>query len=162
VADPQWYERARFRALTSAELLASLRTASGFDDALRAAGSDPTRASLPANLDFWFPYSVTETPPPGGDYQASLKERLFMSHATRLRELIQPRKGNLTDWLATAPAPVSERVDRLFLTVLTRPPKAPERLLFEKHLDSDPPKRAILAEEAVWALINCSEFRFNH
>lgn len=162
ISDSQWYERARFRALTPEELLAALREASGFEGAVRVAGTDPVKAPLPAQLDFWFPYSVTEAPPPGGDYQASLKERLFMNNGTRMRELIQPRKGNLADWLATSTAPMEERVDRLYLTVLTRYPRPEERRLFAEHFSSDPQKQAALAEEAVWALINCSEFRFNH
>ena len=148
--------------MTPEELLVALREASGFDASVRAAGADPAKTSLPAQLDLWFPYSVTEAPAPGGDYQASLKERLFMNNGTRIRELIQPRKGNLADWLATAAAPVEERVDRLFLTVLTRLPNPEERRLFAEYLDSDSQKRAALAEEAVWALINGSEFRFNH
>jgi len=161
IAEPQWYERGRFRALTPEEMLASLREASGFDAAVRASGGDPAKAALPAQLDFWSPYSFTDAPAPGGAFQASLKERLFMSNATRVRELLQPRKGNLADWLATSDAPVEERVDRLFLTVLTRLPKAEERRLFTEHFASGADKRA-LAEEAVWALVNLSEFRFNH
>ena len=90
------------------------------------------------------------------------KERLFMNNGTRVRELLQARKGNLADWLANTAAPVEERVDRLYLSVLTRLPKPEERRLLVEHLNADPQKRGQLAEEAIWALINCSEFRFNH
>jgi hypothetical protein len=162
VSDPQWFERTRFRALTPEELLNALREASGYDASVRATGKDPAKASLPAALDFWFPYSVTDAPAPGGDYQASLKERLFMNNGTRIRELLQARKGNLADWLTTTAAPIEERVDRLYLSVLTRLPKTEERRLLAEHLNADPQKRGALAEEAIWALVNCSEFRFNH
>ena len=65
------------------------------------------------------------------------------------------------DALLTATDPWEQRVDRLFLTVLSRPPTAAERARFVAHLQSDP-KSEPLVEEALWALVNTSEFRFNH
>jgi hypothetical protein len=52
-------------------------------------------------------------------------------------------------------------VDRLFLSVLSRPPKAEERKRFVMHLTADP-KAEPLVEEAIWVLLNTAEFRFNH
>ena len=58
--------------------------------------------------------------------------------------------------------PWEEKVDRLFLSVLSRPPSAAERERFVKHLSSDAKMTPALVEDAIWVLISCSEFRFNH
>jgi hypothetical protein len=61
-----------------------------------------------------------------------------------------------------AKTPVPERVDELFLSVLSRLPDADERTRFAKHLangkiaTTDP-----TVEEAIWALLASAEFRFN-
>jgi hypothetical protein len=44
---------------------------------------------------------------------------------------------------------------------LTRYPKDSERAKFAAYLQSEP-KSENLVEEAIWVLMNMSEFRFNH
>jgi hypothetical protein len=95
-----------------------------------------------------------------GDFQGGLTEHLFLNHSEQLRRIIQRRKGNLLDEVLSSQAPWEERVDRLFLSVLTRLPRPEERKRFVAHLTSGP-KTEALVEEAVWVLLNCSEFRFN-
>jgi len=75
--------------------------------------------------------------------------------------MIRRRKGNLADALIDSREPWDKRVDRLFLSVLTRLPRADERGKFVKYLTSDK-KPDALVEEAVWVLLNTAEFRFNH
>ena len=97
-----------------------------------------------------------------GVFQGSLAEHLFINNAPMFRQFAQPRKGNLAETIATMKAPLEEKVDRLFLSVLCRPPTEAERTRFVKHLTGDAKMAPQLAEEAVWVLISCSEFRFNH
>ena len=96
-----------------------------------------------------------------GDFQGGLTEHLFLNYSDNVRALIRRKKGNLADVLLTSTDPWERRVDRLFLSVLTRPPTPAERERFVAHLTSDP-KAEGLVEEAIWVLINTSEFRFNH
>ena len=96
-----------------------------------------------------------------GHFQGSLGEHLFVNNAPQIRLLAQPRKGNLGEMLIDAKTPVEERVDRLFLTVLSRPPAAEERQRFVQHLSADAKMLPNLAEEAIWVLLSCAEFRFN-
>jgi hypothetical protein len=98
-----------------------------------------------------------------GRFQASLSEHLFLNNASHLRQKIQRSKGNLIDQLATSKDPVEAKVDKLFLAVLTRKPKPAEKDAFIKHLKAEGPMTKIdtLLEEAIWALLNTSEFRFN-
>jgi hypothetical protein len=150
---PKWFERARVRPLTAEELLASLTTATMFPkDGWKNSG-DP------------MPYLLLYFGEPNdgqGNFQGSLAEHLFLNNSGQIRSMVQPRKGNLADTLLTMKGTWEEKVDRLFLSALSRPPSAVERERFVKHLTSDPKMTATLVEEAVWVLVSCSEFRFNH
>jgi hypothetical protein len=149
---PAWFERARVRPLTAEELLAAIRTATGFDATGRKSGGD---------AEVYFPLYFGEPTNGRGDFQGSLREHLFLNNSEQLRRLILSGKGSLADTLLTAKEPWERRVDRLFLSVLSRPPRPEERAKFVAYLTSGP-KTEALVEEAVWVLLNCAEFRFNH
>ena len=78
-----------------------------------------------------------------------------------MRAFISRKKGNLADTINLSSEPWEQRVDRMFLSVLTRLPKETERAKFVAYLKGDP-KVESLVEEALWVLVNMSEFRFNH
>jgi hypothetical protein len=149
---PVWFERARVRPLSAEELMTALATATGPD-------AYATK-SVKENYDYFVRY-FGEPTNGLGEFQASLQEHLFLNNAQQVRALCQPRKGNLADTLITSKSPWEEKVDRLFLSVLTRPPRAEERERFVKHLSSDAKAIPALVEEAIWVLVSCSEFRFN-
>ena len=148
--DLHGYERARLRPLSAEQMLAAVRVATGFGD-----------EKLPAGLQEQFVRHFGSATDGRGDFQASLGERLFMTNNGAVRQLIQRRKGNLADVILSSKEGWEERVDRLFLTVLSRPPRAEERQRFVAHLTGDV-KADPLVEEAIWVLLNCGEFRFNH
>jgi hypothetical protein len=147
-----WFERAAVRPLSAEELLASWKVATSYPaDAFKAV--DPT-----AYMMRYF----GEPNDGQGHFQGSLAEHLFQNNSPHIRGMAQQRKGNLTDTLLTTKGSWDEKVDRLFVSVLSRPPSAVERQRFVKHLSSNPQAAPALVEEAVWALLSCSEFRFNH
>ncbi len=147
---PRWFERARVRPLTAEELLASMRVASGWKD-----------AKLPGATEEYFLRYFGEPTNGQGEFQGSLTEHLFLNHGDPVRQFIYRRKGNLTDSVLTSKEPMEKRVEELFLAVLGRLPKESERKRFVAHLTSNP-KPDGLVEEAIWALLNTAEFRFNH
>lgn len=148
---PKWFERARVRPLSAEELLASLGAATGAEP--NWAKGDTIEYSL----------RYFGEPTDGlGFFQGSLAEHLFQNNSSNIRGVIQPRKGNLGDYLLTAKISWEEKVDRLFLSVLSRPPSAVERTRFVEHLTSDAKMTNALVEEATWVLLSCAEFRFNH
>jgi hypothetical protein len=150
---PAWYERARVRPLTAEELLVSLRTATSFPAEGFKGSGEPT------------PYLLRYFGEPTdgqGHFQASLAEHLFLNNSPHIRSMAQQRKGNLADNLLADKAPWSEKVERLFLSVLSRPPSEEERARFVQHLSGDAAMAPALVEEAIWTLLACSEFRFNH
>jgi hypothetical protein len=147
-----WFERARLRALTGEEMLSALVLASGLQ------AGDKLPNGLADNILRQFGSASDGR----GDFQASMTERLFMNNSAHIRQLIARKKGNLADQLLAGSLPPEERVDRLFLTVLNRMPRAAEKERFVKYLAGNAGKPEALVEDAIWVLLNCSEFRFNH
>jgi hypothetical protein len=152
---PQWFERARVRPLTAEELLAAMRTATGFDASGQKIGGD--------TLEYTLRY-FGEPTNGRGEFQGGLSEHLFLNNSVNIRAMSRRYKGNLADELLRATEPWEQRVDRLFLAVLTRLPRPAERARFVAHLtaDSKPGAAEGLVEEAIWVLLNTAEFRFNH
>jgi hypothetical protein len=154
-AMPRWYERARVRPLTAEELLASVRVATGFDASARPGERLPGAMAEYVLMYFGEPTNGL------GEFQGLLTEHLFLNNSGELRYLIQRRKGNLADALQSSTEPWEKRVDHLFLSVLSRPPRPEERQRFIAYLGAGPKPEGRI-EEAIWVLLNCSEFRFNH
>jgi hypothetical protein len=139
------------RPLSAEELTASLRVASNSDLAFKL-----------GSVDMEYAIRFFGEPNDGqGNFQGSLAEHLFLNNAGQIRTLCQPRKGNLGEIVANTKLSAEERVDRLFLSVLSRPPSLEEKTRFIQHLNGDPKMASQLAEEAIWVLLSCSEFRFN-
>lgn len=151
---PRWFERARVRPLSAEEIVAAMRMATGYDTAQKD-------AKLPSGAEEYFRRYFGEPANGRGDFQASLQEHLFVNNSGQVRQMIQPRKGNLADALLTSKVSSEEKVDRLFVTVLGRPPRPEEQKRFVAHLTSAGKPEA-LVEEAIWVLLSSSEFRFNH
>jgi hypothetical protein len=154
-AAPLWYERARHQPLSAEELMSVLRVATAFD----AADTKRDKADMPGK-----PYLMMYFAEPTdgrGDFQPSLSEHLFLNNSGDIRTLIQRRKGNLADVILTSTDPWERRVDRLYLSLLTRLPRPEETQRFVEYLTAKP-DATNLVEDAIWVLLNCAEFRFNH
>jgi len=153
------YDRFHLRALTAEEMMASLRAATGFDQS--AAAGKPPEQQLPSAFAEYMVRYMGNVTDGRGEFQGSVSERLFMNNSVQIRQLIQRKKGNLCDAILSSPDPWEARVDRMFLTVLGRPPRSPERDRYVAYLKGGAKPEA-LVEEAIWVLVNCGEFRFNH
>jgi hypothetical protein len=159
---PRWFERARVRPLSAEELIAAWRVATGFDaSARRAELRQQPGARLPGAMSEYVLMFFGEPTNGQGDFQGSLSEHLFLNNSSELRSMIQAQPGNLADAILKSKEPWEKRVDLLFLSVLSRLPRPAERERFVQHLTSGP-KPEPLVEEAIWVLLNCAEFRFNH
>lgn len=147
---PKFYERARLRPLSAEEILTALKTL----------GGDATQSSEGVTNEYFRRY-FGEPTNGQGEFQGRLSEHLFLNNSDNVRAFLRRKKGNLTDSILLSTEPWEARVDRMFLAVLTRLPSAAERGKFAAYLQSDP-KPEPLVEEAIWVLVNLSEFRFNH
>ena len=147
---PKHFERARIRPLSAEEILS----------AMKVAGGDPEQ-KLEGSTGEYFRRYFGEPTNGLGDFQGSLSEHLFLNNSSNVRAFISRKKGNLADTINASKEPWNQRIDKMFISVLTRYPKESERAKFTAYLQSDP-KSENLVEEAIWVLMNMSEFRFNH
>ncbi len=153
---PEWFQRARVRPLSAEELMSAMRQATAFDVGVAKPGPLQNAGEEYFLMFFGRPTNGI------GDFQGGLSEHLFLNNSGQVRQLIQRRKGNLADTILTSTDPTEARVERLFLSVLSRPPKPDELKKFVTYLKSDTKAEAALVEEAIWVLLNTAEFRFNH
>lgn len=159
-AMPQWFERARTRPLTAEELLDSWRVAVGYEGIEQASGRKPSDDRY-APLGAGYLMQFFGSPSNGvGDFQGGLHEHLYLNNGG-LSTIVSTAKGGLHDTLLNSDSPWEARVERLFLSLLSRRPNAQEREQFVAYLTAESDPRARLSE-AIWVLITCSEFRFNH
>jgi len=153
-AMPKLYERARVRPLSVEELLASLHVVTGL-------GVDSALKSMPSKDMLQYLGQPTDGQ---GTFQGSLSEHLFLHNGDTFRGLCRPNKDNLPDRLLKSTDGWESKVDRMFLSVLSRIPTSVERDRFVSYLSvdaQDPKVAAQRMEEAMWVLVSCSEFRFN-
>ncbi len=153
-AMPRYYERARIRPLSVEELTASLHLATGLglESALKA---EPSKDML---------QYLGEPADGQGRFQGSLSEHLFLHNGDQFRGMCRPNKGNMPEKLMMSTEPWEAKVDRMFLSVLSRPATSEERERFVKYLNVDAKDAKMAAqrmEDAMWVLVSCSEFRFN-
>ncbi len=161
VADPlpQWFQQARWRPLSAEELAAAWRVATGYDAALAAAGKEAK--SRFEGLTGGYMLRFFGEPTDGvGNFQGGLHEQLYLNNGEVTR-LIATDRGSLYHTLMNSSDPWDARVERLFLSVLTRRADDEERRAFVAYLTADD-KTPDRLREAIWALLTCSEFRFNH
>ncbi len=163
VADamPQWFERARTRPLSAEELLESWRVATRYD-VIAARKPNENRGRF-YGVTFDYIRNYFGEPNNGvGDFQGGLHEHLYLNNG-ELGRLMSSEKGGLLDEIMTAPDDWPTRVDQLYLAVLSRRPSEQERERFAEfcHVPekNQQPERL---REALWVLMTCSEFRFNH
>jgi len=153
---PKWYDRARVRPLSAEEILLTCRQATLFD----AADPKSAATNLPNNGTEYFMRYLGEPTDGLGEFQGSVMEHLFLNNGS-IWSMIRQRKGGLVDVLTTSKDTVEQKVERLYVTILTRLPSDTEKARFVKFLQSDA-KSDSLYEDAVWVLLNSAEFRFNH
>lgn len=156
---PRWFERARSRPLSAEELVESWRIATGYDDWFATTGKTPEGRFHGLTWDYVKQF-FGEPTNGVGDFQGGLHEHLYLNNG-ELGRLMVAEPGGLVHALSTSQEPWEARVDRLFLSVLSRPPTADERQAFVAHLSPED-QRSERLQEAMWVLLTCSEFRFNH
>ena len=160
-AKPRWYERPQYRPLSAEELFESWVLASGYDKVLAATNQKPESRLRIRGITWDYLRNAFGEPNDGaGDFQGGLHEHLYLNNG-QVRQLISDRPGGLHATLAKLDSPWEERVERLFLQTLTRRPRSEERAKFVAFLDTEDDLRGRL-HDAIWTLLTCSEFRFNH
>lgn len=154
-AMPLSFQHARSRPLSAEELAEAWRVVTGYAATESAGGKKPGTSRF-RPLDGYL-LQFFGTPNNGtGAFQGGLQEQLYLNNGP-LAPMIGGGKGSLAALVGDASQPVEARVERLFLQTLHRRPTPTEAATFTAFLrDNGSPN------DAVWALITSSEFRFNH
>ena len=96
---------------------------------------------------------------PDGNYQATAKEALFLSHSKKLQDWIEEAAQR---WIDESPVVSNAETvaEKLYLTILSRKPNSEEAALVRGYLvaRAEEPKTAL--RDLIWALLSCTEFRF--
>jgi hypothetical protein len=161
-AKPVWFERARTRPLSAEELLESWRIGTGYDEMVRQTNKKADNRFHGVTFDYirrYFGEPVNGV----GDFQGGMQEHLYLNNG-ELGRLITSEKGSLLDQLTKTEASDEPRVERLYLSILSRRPSAAETAKFVEYIAAEPQpdRRAERWREAIWVLMSSSEFRFNH
>lgn len=160
-AKPRWYQRAHYRPLSAEELFESWVIASGYDKVLEAGNQKPDGRFRIRGITWDYLRQSFGEPDDGvGHFQGGLHEHLYLNNG-QVRQLISDRTGSLHEALAKSEASWERRVERLYLQVLSRRPTPGEAAEFVSFLSREDDLRGRL-HDAIWTLMTCSEFRFNH
>lgn len=157
---PLWYERARYRPLSAEELYESWVLAAGYKESRPRNRNNDDRFNSRA-ITWGYMRSYFGKPTDGvGNFQGGMHEHLYMNNG-QVHSLISRRDGSLFAAIAKSKAPWEKRVERLFLQVLSRRPSPEDTKKFVAHLSAKDNADDRL-HEAIWTLMTCGEFRFNH
>lgn len=159
-AQPRWFQHARTRPLSAEELVESWRVATGFDEMAQDGAPQGTPSRYRPLTDGYVLRFFGQPNNGVGEFQGGLAEHLYLNNG-QLGNLIVRGAGGLLDALADRQISWDERVDRLFLQVLSRPASDEERRRLGELLGAEPHPQERL-QDVIWALMTCAEFRFNH
>lgn len=150
---PETFAYALEKPLSAESLWRSTLVATGH--APDAAGNfpqhDQTRAKFVDAFPELFPV----------EFNANLKQALFLTNNPLLDELLQPKDGNLTEKLLALTAP-RDRVQAAFLATLGRAPDSEELTRASAYLTLRSKNPEAATRELLWSLLTGAEFRFNH
>jgi mono/diheme cytochrome c family protein len=95
------------------------------------------------------------------EFNANLKQALFLTNNPLLDELLRPKDGNLTEKLLALATP-RDRVQAAFAAILGRAPDTEELTRATAYLTTRAKNPEVATRELVWSLLTGAEFRFNH
>jgi hypothetical protein len=98
------------------------------------------------------------------DSQTSILQALFLMNGNFLAERTRLKNNRSLATIASAPRTTGQRIETLYLLVLSRQPRAEELDRLVRYVDSGGPSRdprQALAD-VYWALLNSGEFVLNH
>jgi len=160
------YSYSLVRPLSAHQLANSLMMAAGYYETLKAAADVRTRSD-PALLRTRFEaqnlntlVSLARNLDNGSEpFQPGIREALFQANSPEFAQLIT--RGGLAGRLAKMKDDAN-LIQEVYLSILSRQPTKEEVERCRSYLQARITRRAAACEQLVWALVSCSEFRFNH
>jgi hypothetical protein len=162
VPRPQLFAVARLRALAPMQLATSLRLAVT-DPQTLPAGLKPDefdkRIQGLENGGRGFAGLFEQ---PGDEFQIGVSEALLFSNSDRIQKDLLADGGDRLFGRLVKIKDASEAADLAVRTILCRAPTAEEKKLFADFLRQRADRPADGCREMIWAMLTCSEFRFNY
>jgi hypothetical protein len=176
--EPDSYRVTLPKGLTPEQLLRAVLRATGNIEWAKALKVEPdaekfdrkgyftgTNVELPPSLDEMEAIFIqTFAQPPGEaevDFSPGVNKSLFLMNDRLIQHLLRPRNGNLVDRLGKLKT--TDAISReLYLSVLSRPPEKEELGWISDYLANNDQRRLAALGDLAWALLNSTEFIFNH
>jgi hypothetical protein len=160
-ADQRLFARMAVRGMSPEQLFDSLAVATGKGESM-GAGFDPNlRGPLSARADFLarFPNQDRRT-----ETQTSILQALYFMNGRLVADATTPERNPNLATIARYSGSTARKVQELYLITLSRRPRPEETERFVKYIESggpagDPTKALT---DVFWALLNSTEFYFNH
>src|SRR5439155_4243549 len=161
-APPSLWSRYPLKPLAPDELLDSIAVATDLDDVLsRRGGEELEKAKAQLRKQFDFLFDVDEESH-AATYEGTIPQALMLMNGRSVNQTMRVgRQGALLKVLAM-PVGDERRVEMLFLRTLSRKPTADELTIALAALPERGAGRQAAFEDLFWALLNSSEFVFNH
>lgn len=160
---PELFARMAVKSLTAEQLYDSLQVATARRELPRTMmpdvgipGLDPARAEF---LDKFRSASGSAV-----EYQAGIPQSLTLMNGQLIAQATDVESSDLLRALQAPFMDDDQRIETLFLAVLSRPPHKAEQSKFTAYLESrltDAERRSALSD-MLWALLNTAEFTLNH
>lgn len=101
------------------------------------------------------------------EFSGGIQQALLVMNGQLITRVTSPASSRLLGALGVEFFDDAERVETLFFATLSRPPNDEERAVYLDYLkssgsQSDPTQRNEALGDILWALLNSSEFAFNH
>jgi hypothetical protein len=105
-----------------------------------------------------FLFNNDENRAAGDAFSGTIPQALFLMNGKMTNEALEPRYGNTTSRILSRYSDDSQRIEELYLTVLSRKPDETEmsRMLAFAADSRD------AYQDVFWALLNSNEFLMNH
>jgi len=156
------WSRFRMRPLGPDELIDSIVTATKIDEARKGRGRkslEQIRSQLERQMSFLF--DVDEEAPERDDYEGSITQALYLLNGSFLNESSRKIPGSALAEVLAMPGDDEAKIASLYRRVLSREPTKEETTAISARL-GEGKNKAETYEDLLWALLNTSEFTFNH
>ena len=159
---PCCYERAKLKMLNADQLLNSIMVATSIDEVLRSRNPEEFEAKRQLIYQqFVFLFDNDDNQGNEQEFQGTISQALFLMNGRMTNEALRPIEGNTTDFILSEFKGKEDRLEKIFLSVLSRGPTPEEKRKFSAYLSRQEGNRSAYLD-LFWALMNSHEFIFNH
>jgi len=162
--DPRLFGRVSVKGMSPEQLYDSIVLATGYRDPNFQNRRFQNRA-FNQGAEFEFRTRFSNFSDKRTEYQTSILQALSMMNGAFMTEVTSPTKSFTLGSVVDAPFMSTEdKLDALYLAALGRPLRSQEKVRLIKYVESGGPAKdeGKALSDVFWALLNSSEFMFNH